>query len=196
MADQLITVGSEYAADSLKLQKAFARLSEKAQDQILRPIMTAASKVVAEAERAAAPVESGLMQQAIGVSTTRTYWAQGSSRIYIAAGVRWGFRRTVNLVRGKLKVDRQSRPESGAENVRDPAKYLWLVTHGRKAVAAKDRKILYDAFTNRFAGKQVAASTPDPFIQRTYNQVAPRVAALIAGQGAAGIECAAAAELN
>ena len=192
MSDQFITVGSQYAADTAKLQQAFARLSEKAQDGILRPIMAAASQVVAEAERAESPRESGLLAEAIGVSSTRTYRAAGSSRLFIAAGVRWGFRRTVSRgPGGALNVDRKSRPESGDAGARDPAKYLWLVTHGRRAIAVKDRKMLYDAFSQRFLGKAVAQADPDPFIQRAYDQVAPQVAAMVATQGAAAITQAA-----
>ena len=115
------------------------------------------------------------MEQAIGAGTLRTYRTAGSTRLYVAAGVRWGFRRSVTVTpRGKLKVDRASRPDAGDAGSRDPAKYLWLVTHGRKAVAAKDRKILYDGFSQRFLGRSVAAAEPNPFIERTYESIAPR----------------------
>ena len=185
----MIELGSDCAADTLKLQKAFARLSEKAQDGILRPIMTAASKVVAEAERQAAPRESGLMQDAIGASTTRTYRTGASSRLYIAAGVRWGFRRIVtNTPRGKLKIDRSSQPEAGDAGARDPARYLYPVVKGRQAVAAKDRKILYDAFTKHFLGRQVQPAPPNRFIEETYRRIAPQIETMIAGQGQAAIE--------
>jgi hypothetical protein len=184
-----VTVSGSMLADSQKLKKAFERLADKAENGIVRPILTAASKVVAAAEQADAPRDSGLMAMAVGVSTTRTYKTQGSSKLFIAAGVRWGFRRTVSAAAsGKLKIDRASRPASGDDNVKDPAKYLWLVTHGRKAVAIKDSKILYDAFHNRFLGKAVQAAAPDDFIHEAFEAVGPALSATIASQGASAIE--------
>ncbi len=182
-----ISLSSSTSADAGKLGKAFQRLRERAESGILRPIVAAASKVVAEAERAAAPEQSGLLAESIGVSTARTYRAAGGNRLFVAAGVRWGFRRTVSQVNGRLKIDRSSRPMSGEAGTRDPAKYLWVVTHGREAVAATDRKILYDAFTNRFLGKQVPQARANPFIQQAYDEIAPQLASTIASQGAAAI---------
>ena len=161
----MIELGTAYAADSLKLQKAFARLAEKAQDGIMRPILTAASKVVAEAERQAAPQETGLLREAIGASATRTYKSAGSTKLFIAAGVRWGFRRNVaRNARGKLKFDRKSRPVAGERNARDPAKYLGPVTKGHGAAAA------------------------DRFIEETYRRIAPQLQTTIAAQGQAAIQ--------
>jgi hypothetical protein len=160
-------LGPELAAGTAKLKKAFDRLAAKAEDGIARPILTASAKVVAEAERAAAPRQSGLLAQAIGTSSTRKYGA----RLFIAAGVRWGFRRVVTVTpRGKLRIDRKSRPDEGDQSARDPARYLNVLTRGH-AIAATGEKVL---------GK--------PFIQETYAAIAPQVAALAAGQGLAAIE--------
>ena len=58
MNNQVVTVDSALASDSGRLAKACQRLAAKAQDGIMRPIVAAASKVVAEAERSAAPAKA------------------------------------------------------------------------------------------------------------------------------------------
>jgi phage gpG-like protein len=66
-----------------------------------------------------------------------------------------------------------------SETVRDPVKYLPIVTGGRKAITAKVSKILYSAATNRFFGKSVAAAKPNPFFERAFDSSKEEVAGTI-----------------
>lgn len=162
------------AMDSEEVKRAFAKLESVANDGVLRPIVSAVAKLIAAAERAEAPKDSGLMRQAIGTSPTRSYSRGGASRLFVATGVRRGYRRTVTPKRGGGARYRTKRytEANPTEVVRNPAKYLHLVTRGRKAVAVRSARSLYSAGNNRFFGKRAAAAGPNPFIQRAYDSSA------------------------
>ena len=192
----MITVGSTYAADTAELQRKFAALPDTVQERVLKPIMREAAAMVASAEKAEAPEETGLLKTALGASTTRTYRHEGgSSKLFIAVGARRGFRRAVQATPRGRKMGRvlsAARTEAGeGDQVRNPTKYLHLVTGGRKAIHATNAKILYAALANRFLGKSVEAAKPDPFMERAYQDVAGRVADFVTEAAAERIEAAA-----
>ena len=169
MADW-ITLGSLYAADTAAVQRAFAELPERCQERVLKPLLEKAARLVAAAERSEAPKETGLLGASLGASATRTYrHGEGSSKIFIAVGVRRGFRRTVAMAaRGKrLKFARGSRPQRGDEGVRNPSLYLHLVTGGRKALQAGRGTIFHSANDRYFT--RAAGVTPDPFMSRAFD---------------------------
>jgi len=191
---QTITLGSMYAADTLRLQRMFRELPARAQMRVLRPAMERAAKIVAASETGEAPKETGLLGQSIGVSTTRTYGTSGgSSKIFIAVGVRRGFRRAVVATkRGRVrhlgKAASEAAEAAGDAQMRNPTKYLHLVTRGRKAIVASRRKILVSSVSGRFLGKSVAAVPPNPFIQRAFDASAEQAASAVLAAGVAGIE--------
>lgn len=194
-----ITLGSAYAADTLRLQNLFRELPARAQERVLRPAMEKASKIVAAAEKSEAPKESGLLGESLGVSTTRTYNAAGgSTKLFIAVGVRRGYRRAVVATKrgGVRRLGRAASDaaEAGGDaNMRNPAKYLHLVTKGRKAIVATRRKALYSSVTGQFFGKSVAAAAPNPFIERAFEASAEQAASAVLAAGVTGIEAEAAA---
>jgi hypothetical protein len=171
--------------DSQPLAKLFAELPDRVQGKILRPLVRDAGQLLAEAERREAPRESGLLGSSLGTSPVRSY-ARGNT-LFVAVGVRRGFRRAVTLsARGKLRARSKAftakadRPENfGLADFRNPTKYLHLVHGGRNAVTAKDRKVLYSAATDRFFGRSVAAAKPNPFVDRAFAASAARAADLV-----------------
>ena len=187
-----LTAGSVYAAQTMDLQRVFSGLPEKAQEQVMRPAMKLAATMVAEIERSEAPRESGLLALSLGASSTRTYRSAGSSKLFIAVGVRRGFRSVVAAKKtGGVKVLRRAvAADSG--NVRNPAKYLRLVTGGRKAIEAVAHKVLYSSMANRFLGKRVAAAPANPFIDRAFQSSASRIAGRVAETAAPAIAALAA----
>ena len=189
-----ITLGSMYAADTLRLQKLFRELPARAQQRVLRPAMERASTIVASAEKSEAPKESGLLGESLGVSTTRTYNAMGgSTKLFIAVGVRRGYRRAVVAkkrggVRRLGKSASEAAEAGGDANMRNPAKYLHLVTKGRKAISATRRKALVSSVTGKFFGKSVAAAKANPFIERAFEAAAEQAAGAVLAAGVSGIE--------
>ena len=131
-----------YMTGDVAVQRMFMDLPQAVQERVVKPLITQGSKILDAAVKAAAPVESGLMKLAIGSSKLKTY---GGGTIFITTGVRRGFRRAVTATRGgKLRV--RSKPFTEAnpgEAVRDPVKYLHIVTGGRKALTATKSKVLY-----------------------------------------------------
>jgi len=164
---------------------AFERLSHGAQNRVLKPIMTSASNQIAEALRGEAPEESGLLKRAMGSSPLRTY----ATALFITAGVRRGFRRSVSLARtGRWRIRGKKATESaGGEMIRNPAKYLHLVTGGRKAVSATNARVLYSAQINTFFGRHAKKVDPNPFVQRTFASVASTVCTRICQEAAGRI---------
>jgi hypothetical protein len=163
----------------------FGRLSVAAQSRVLKPIMVSASGQIAEALRGAAPEESGLLKRAMGSSVLKTY----GETLFITAGVRRGFRRAVSLARtGRWRIrGKKATGSAGGETIRDPAKYLHLVTGGRKAVEAINARVLYSAQSNTFFGRRAKAVAPRPFVQQTFGSVASAVSARICQEAAGRI---------
>jgi hypothetical protein len=169
-------VGSMYGADTLQLQRMFAELPKRIQTRVLRVIIGQSQRMVTIAEKGEAPRRSGLMAAALGASTTRTYGSDRSTKLFVAVGVRRGFRRMLaTKARRGIKFIRGSRPERGEEGAANPALYLHLVTKGRKQVTARNAKALFDATSGKFLGKSVPASKANPFIQRAYDSVGSAV---------------------
>lgn len=147
----------------------FEGLPAAAQDRVMKPLVREGGAMLASAEKAEAPSQSGLMKTAIGVSSLKTY-ASGAV-LFITAGVRRGYRRAMQATsRGKLRYFGKQRPAEKPDlPVQDPAKYLHLVTGGRKAIHAMSGKVLFDRRTNRFLGKSVAAAKANPFVSRAFD---------------------------
>ena len=90
---------------------------------------------------------------------------------------------------GKLRVRSRAFTESNpSEAVRDPAKYLHLVTGGRKALMATKSKILYSSLTDKFFGKSVRGVAPNPFMERAFESAKEQVAGTIIAQAPTMIE--------
>jgi hypothetical protein len=176
-----------YMTGNAAVQRMFMDLPKAVQDRVVKPLIQQGSKILDSAVKAAAPVESGLMKLAIGSSKLKTY---GGGTIFITTGVRRGFRRAVTATKsGKLRVRSKPFTESNpGETVRDPVKYLHIVTGGRKAITATKTKLLYSAATNRFFGKSVAAAKPNPFVEKAFDAAKGQVAETILGQAPARIE--------
>ena len=183
-----------YAADTLKLQRVFAELPDRTQMRILKPAMGRAAQIVAAAEKSEAPKETGLMETSLGASATRTYNASGgSTKLFIAVGVRRGYRRAVvPKARGGLRyLGRAASVAAEANddaNMRNPEKYLHLITGGRKAVMASNRKVLYSALSGRFLGKSVAEADPNPFMDRAFDAASGQAAGEVLSVCAPAIE--------
>jgi hypothetical protein len=180
-----------YMTGDVAVQRMFMGLPKTVQDRVVKPLMLEGSRILDAAARAAAPVESGLMKLAIGSSKLKAY---SGGTIFITTGVRRGFRRAVTATRGsKLRARSKSFTEATTnETVRDPVRYLHLVSAGRKAITAVKSKILYDAATNRFFGKSVAAAKPNPFMARAFDAAKEQVAATILEKAPEMIEAEAA----
>ena len=86
-----------YMTGDAAVQRMFMDLPKAAQDRVVKPLITQGSKILDDAAKAAAPVESGLMKLAIGSSKLKTY---GGGTIFITTGVRRGFRRAITAGRG------------------------------------------------------------------------------------------------
>ena len=176
-----------YMTGDVVVQRMFMDLPKAVQDRVVKPLITRGSKILDDAVKAAAPQESGLLKLAIGSSKLKTY---SGGTIFITTGVRRGFRRAVTSTRGgKLRVRGKSYTEANPrEAVRDPVKYLHIVTGGRKALTATSSKVLYSAATNKFFGKSVAAAKPNPFMERAFDAAKEQVAETVIGQAPAMIE--------
>lgn len=151
-----------------ELLRMFQELPGAAQNRVLKPLVREAGKQLGQAVKSEAPRQSGLLQLAVGSSPLRSY---KSGTLFITAGVRRGFKRKVARRRdGGLKYLGKKASAAKADlPTQDPAKYLHLVTKGRKAVEAINRKVLYDARTGRFFGKSVAAVQANPFVSRAFD---------------------------
>ena len=176
-----------YMTGDVAVQRMFMELPKAVQERVVKPLIAQGSKILDEAVKAEAPVESGLMKLAIGSSKLKTY---SGGTIFITTGVRRGFRRAVTASkRGKLRVRSKAFTESNPqEAVRNPVKYLHLVSGGRKAITAIKSKVLYSAETNKFFGKSVAAAKPNPFMERAFDAAKEQVAETILGQAPERIE--------
>jgi hypothetical protein len=150
-----------------QLLRVFEELPARAQERVAKPLLREAAARVALVERDAAPAASGLLRMAIGVSTLKSY---ASGTLFIATGVRRGFRRAVQATsRGKLRFfSKRKTADSPDQPVQNPTKYLHLVTGGRRALEAVNRKVMYDPRTGRFFGKSVRAAAPNPFMSRAF----------------------------
>jgi hypothetical protein len=159
----------------------FEELPAVAQQRVLKPLLREGAALMAVEERAEAPRQAGLLQTAIGVSTLKSY---PSGVLFIATGVRRGFKRAVQATsRGRLRFLGKRKTEDYPElPVQDPTKYLHLVTGGRKAISAMNKKVLYDRRTDKFFGKSVAAAAPNPFMDRAYQRGRAAAVAKITGE--------------
>lgn len=159
-----------------------ARLSASAIDRAVKPALRSGSAGLAEALRGAAPQETGLLKRAMGTSLLKTY----PSVFFITAGVRRGFRRSVSRTRmGRWRVrGKRATEAAGQESVRNPAKYLHLVTGGRKPVEATDARVLYSHQSGTFFGRRAAAAPSNPFVERAFAAAGPVTATRIMAEAA------------
>jgi hypothetical protein len=171
-----------------KLVQMFHELPARAQERVLKPLIQKGAALTAAMMRGEAPTMSGLMQLAVGPSKLRTYHGL---TILVAVGVRRGYRRAVQGTRYRGGWARRTRYLSKAKSVanpelpiQDPAKYLSIVTRGRKALTATKGKVLADVRTGRIFGKSVAAASPNPFVDRTFNAAKTTVGNQIASEAA------------
>jgi len=128
----------------------FGELPERARKRVMEPLLAEASRAVAAIARADAPKETGLLERALGPSKLSRYG--GGTKLFIAVGARRGFRRAVSRTRGgKGKVLSAARTDRGeGAMVRDPIKYLHLVTGGRKVSTAGARLGAYAGASGGF----------------------------------------------
>ena len=156
--------------------------------RIEKALVLRAAKICAAAEREEAPHGSGLLARAVGTSGLRTY----AGRLFVTSGVRWGFRRAVQPVahaaakKGRPRALSKKATAAGAGTAfMDPARYGGTVQAGRDPIAAKNKKVLYSAASDRFFGQSVAAAAPDPFILRAFSRAKQEVPAMAAAEAPA-----------
>lgn len=180
-----------YMTGDVVVQRMFMALPRTVQERVVKPLIEQGSRMLDDAVKAESPVDSGLMKLAIGSSKLKTY---SGGTIFITTGVRRGFRRAVTASKhGKLRVRSKAFTESNpSESVRNPVKYLHLVTGGRKALMATHSKVLYSSQTNTFFGKSVRGVAPNPFMERAFESAKEQVAGTILSQAPAMIEAEAA----
>jgi hypothetical protein len=166
----------------------FEELPAAAQDRVIKPLLNLGARKLAQAEKSEAPDDSGLMKLAIGASSLKVYGSGGGKLLFITTGVRRGYRRAVTPGRG----GRPRRQSKGFTEIaeqalmRNPVKYLHLVTGGRRAIHASG-KILYSPQSGKFFGKSAAATEANPFIQRAGQQSASSVVSEIGNAAEQGI---------
>lgn len=162
--------------------KALLRMCEElpaaAQNRVLRPLMREAAAGVVAAIEAESPRQSGLLAKAVGASSLKSY---SSGTFFITAGVRRGFKRRIaRTQRGGLRVlGKKASAERTELPAQDPTKYLHIVTKGRKAIEAINRKVLYDPRTDTLFGRRVAKAEPNPFVSRAFDGAKEAVTARI-----------------
>jgi hypothetical protein len=169
-----------------ELLRLFEELPAAAQNRVLKPLLRSAGAQIALLERGEAPTQSGLLKTSLGASTLRSY----SSTLFITAGVRQGFRRAVqgtNYRGGFARKVRYFGKQKSADYpelpVQDPVRYLHLVTGGRKALSATNKKVLFDARTGKFFGKSVQKQDANPFIERAFDEAKNTVVDQITSEG-------------
>jgi hypothetical protein len=173
-----------------KVLEMFAALPRAAQERVLKGLVKKGGKRLAGAIEDEAPAESGLLRRAVGVSQLKTY---GQGTIFITAGVRRGFRRAVTMRRnGRFaRLSKAFSENAEQELMRDPVRYLHLVTGGRKAILQEGKK-LYSAQMNKFFGKQVAKVDPNPFVDRAFRAAKEPVLQIFEPEAPPAIEAEAA----
>jgi len=117
----------------------FEETPDRAQRRVMEPLLKEASKAVATIAKSDAPKETGLLERALGPSKLSRY--AGGAKLFVAVGARRGFRRGVTRTRGgRGRILSQAKTDAGAgAAVRDPVRYLHLVTRGRRVSAAGAR---------------------------------------------------------
>ena len=173
-------------------QRLCESLAPKMLDRVMKPILRRSGKMLEEAARSAAPVESGILRKSIGATVVKKY---GGRVLFATVGVRRGFsadagvRRTSGpkSARGRARRVVRRNQRFDASQIRNPTKYLHLVTGGRKAIHVVHRKVLYSDFYGRFYGRSVAAVPPNPFMARAFAQSAPQVVAMAQAEAGARV---------
>jgi hypothetical protein len=153
----------------------FAELPRRVQTRVLKPLLGDASQILVAAEQAEAPRLTGLLAEALGAGK---FW-QKHGTMLIATGARHGFLRQVRAPGARF-----SRPQ-------DPAKYMHLVSGGRKALTA-DRGKALDLWDRGVFRTAVKKQEPNPFMDRAMNRAAEQVASQITSRAPALIEAEAA----
>lgn len=169
----------------------FEELPVRAQKAVVEPLLKEASRIVARIAKGEAPKETGLLERALGPSKLSRY--RGGSALFVTVGARRGYRRAVTATkRGKARILSKAKTEaSPGAPMRDPARYIGVVSKGRKAVTAKGRS-LYSRSLDRFFGKSVGPAEANPFMDRAYRQAQGAVTAMFAAEAPARIEAEAA----
>ncbi len=161
-----------------EVSRIFLELPQAVAAGPLKTLMREAEKIITAAEREEAPRESGLLRAAIGGTVVKSL----GKTLFAATGVRWGFRRTVApTARGGLKFLRRSRPEPGQAMNRDPARYVYPLSKGRKAVEAVTGKALHSQNDRFFT--RAGEAPPNPFIEHALADAQGQVLGLLAPAG-------------
>jgi hypothetical protein len=170
------------------VERIFVELPGAVQDRVLKSMLNLGARKLAQAEKGEAPSDAGLLKLALGASSLKVYGSGGDKVLFIATGVRRGFRRAVTPRRGggSRRQSKAFTEIASQEQIRNPAKYLHLVTGGRKAVVASGRA-LYSAQSDKFFGKSVAAAKPNPFMDRALHDSGPGIVTEITGEAERGI---------
>jgi hypothetical protein len=128
------------------------------------------------------------LRRAIGVTPTRYY----GGTIFIAVGVRRGFRRAITAsARGRIRSrGRAFTAANPSAAVRDPVKYWHLVSGGRKASIAgaggSDKRVL--AGPGKIFGTYAAPVAANPFVDRAFAACQASVIAMITSEAPGLIE--------
>jgi hypothetical protein len=115
----------------------------------------------------------------MGATNTKTYG--GGATLFVTAGVRRGHRRVVAPRRGGGSQVRRGAgaADAGKLMVRNPAKYLHLVTGGRKEVLAKNAKVLFSHHSDTFFGRRAKKVGGRDFVREAFDATASKVVSLL-----------------
>lgn len=120
-----------------EMRRQLQSLPSRVRRTVLRRAMKTAMEPLVAAAKANAPVMTGLLRRAIGLGKVRFYSASGV--VYIAAGVRHGFRRAIVAYRGKTEYMSKESTKMlgpGAQRVENPAKIAHILERGRGPIQA------------------------------------------------------------
>ena len=141
----------------------FLELPQNLDRRVLQRVMCEAEKALAALERQESPRESGLLREALGGSKLHVY---GDGRVMFATvGVRRGFRKEVQPTQrgGVKRVGKKLAPNqesAGGGAIRDPVRYLHLVTRGRGALDSVKGRVFHSVNGRFFTRTKAAAANP------------------------------------
>ena len=155
------------------VEKALGSLAPKAMTQCIAPAVRTAAKDLAYAITLRVPNRTGTMRQSVGTGAFHYY--RDGAIAYQAAGVRRGFGRMIAAISsvqaGKETSMRLKRMSKAATKQRtgtlyeDPAKIAHILEGGRKAIATRKGKALFNPLTGQFF-RSAAAVPGKHFIQQ------------------------------
>lgn len=153
---------------------AFEALPDLMQLDALRPAVDKANRLMANAEKAAAPRgETGTLKAAMGASAVKLYPRKGV--VWAAAGVRRGWGRSFIPVANPGQVRKPKRVGKRGERLpgavfKNPVKYAHFVIGGRGPIAVNPRKakVLYSALTGTVFGRSARSVAGRDFMASAY----------------------------